>query len=138
MANKKVWASFFFREDENQEYLRCSIHAPAWFEQILAVEPQARKYLETHHRIPPIIEGADLPEAVTNWFPWKAAYQETGYYLIGYGELVDPKTRTWRTRPDVPAFLCEEVDFSEVGPWERIIQATAEAREKYRRHRNGG
>lgn len=133
----KVWASFHFREDGKQEYLRCSIHSPAWFE-VVKDDPRAQAYLQARGRIPPIIDGADIPDAAANWFPWKAAYQETGYYLICYGELVDPKTRTWRTRPDVPAFLCEEVDFSEVGSWERILQATAEAREKYRQHRNDG
>lgn len=129
----KIWASFAYRDSEHDETLRCNIMAPAWADVVKQWSPQARQELEGRTQVPPIIQDAQIPEALQNWFGWKAAYQEAGYYVLVYGDLLDLTARTWRPRwDDVPVFLCEDIDFSELGEFERILLATQDARESIR------
>lgn len=76
-----------------------------------------------------------IVNANRSWFPFKAAYQECGFFLWAGGMLTKDQTHIgwgdWKIFYDtMPVFVLDEVDFSEIGPWEAIHANTEQAREK--------
>lgn len=139
--NMPVWetdhimAQFLYRDNPNSEYLTISLHSPEFFRRLTMIDPEAAQEFAGRTTMPPLFFDVALPGADKRWFPWKAAYQECGYYLVIHGYLLDKPSES--TNWDVhftqyPVFLCKIVDFSEVGPYEKILIATEDAKRKLR------
>lgn len=138
-----VFCRFMYRDSPTGESLAMNLESPMYFTLIAMQSPKAKAVLDQHAKDPTrtiLLERATLPDADQNWFEWKAAYQDVGYYAVIYGDLLNrhaisqaaPGHGDWVERTDIPGFLCTTLDFSEVGPYEKILTETTAARAKLR------
>lgn len=129
-----LFCRLLYRDSQHDESLYLNLESPKYFQFAAMENPEAAAIIRSRQRIPPLLDGAKLPDADENWFKWKAAYQDCGYYAIAYGDLVGPpENGDWRMRwGTVPMFICNTVDYSEIGPFEKIMAETAAAKLKLR------
>lgn len=92
-----------------------------------------RKQRELMRQIP-LVEDVVIKCGPNTWFPWKALYQECGYFVIAPGGL-GYRDENGRILYDpvfhakVPCLVVSNIDYMEVAPWERIQTETERGRQ---------